>query len=229
MWGRKNRKELFINKKSRIKKTGKNLWYISDDFGPSDKELKLNVLIDAWYRQLDLHNKIYNSLNTKLMWFFAFVSTIQWYLLVNFFLSKRFLEYNVVVISLFVIVITIWLLILGYYIYLLRLRTFYTGPDILRQTKTFWSNEKDVFWLKFDTLWTLNDSYKRNSDTISSIWIWFKRILYSLFIYFILIIIYFLSIMIMSEKKTLAILKLQVIILLLFLITPQVVSIMNLH
>ena len=95
--------------------------------------------------------------------------------------------------SIFLFVL-IGILILWYYIYLLRLRTFYTWPDTFKQTKEFWNVKKDLFSLKYDTLATLNESYAINDRNISKIWKGFNKSLLWLSIYFILILLYLLII-----------------------------------
>ena len=66
-----------------------------------NQEDKLNLLIESWYKSLELHNKIYDALNKKIMWFFTLISATEWYLFINFFITKDFLNHCVLIKILF--------------------------------------------------------------------------------------------------------------------------------
>lgn len=156
-----------------------------------EQELKLDLLIDSWYKQLELHNKIFDTIDKKVMWFFTFVSAIEWYLIINYFISKN-LNWLITKDFILIMVLIIGVIILWIQIYILRWKKFCTWPNIYKQTKDFWQNEKTFYNLKKDTLSTLNDSYNENDKIILLKSRYFRYSVNLLIFYFVLIILYFL-------------------------------------
>ena len=152
------------------------------------QEKKIDILIDAWYKQLELHNKIYDALNKKIMWFFTLTWWIQWYLFVNVISTSGFLQNSYLLIL--ILIFIIWIMILWIHLYLLQLKTFKTGPDITKQKK-FLETKTTVYNLKHHTLWCLEKSYENNNKVINEIWEKFKLTLWALLLYLVLIVIYF--------------------------------------
>lgn len=164
------------------------------------QELKMDFLINSWYKQLELHNKIFDEIDKKVMWFLTFISAIEWYLLSNYFINKNlniFFTKNFI----FLVILIVWLFILWIQIFILKWKKFSTWPNIYKQTIEFWLDWKTFYSLKDDTLRTLNQSYNENDKIISYKAKCFRISINLLILYFILIFFYFLIPIIMSDEK----------------------------
>lgn len=156
-----------------------------------EREQKIDYLISNWFKELDIHKQIFNQIDQKVMWFFTFISAVQWYLIVNYFINKSlnvFISKDLILIE----VLMIWFIILWFQVFILRGKKFSTWPNVLTQTNSFKDDSKTLLNLKSSTLWTLNQSSNENNKVI---WDKSKIFRYSmnlLIIYFIFIIIYFL-------------------------------------
>ncbi|MDD2565211.1 MAG: hypothetical protein PHZ26_01385 [Candidatus Gracilibacteria bacterium] len=174
-------------------------------FGKKNKlekqqELKMDFLINSGYKQLELHNKIFDEIDKKVMWFLTFISAIEGYLLSNYFINKNlniFFTKNFI----FLVILIVGLFILGIQIFILKGKKFSTGPNIYKQTIEFWLDGKTFYSLKDDTLRTLNQSYNENDKIISYKAKCFRISINLLILYFILIFFYFLIPIIMSDEK----------------------------
>lgn len=157
----------------------------------SEKELKIDYLIENWYKELEIHRQIFNTIDQKVMWFFTFISAIQWYLIVNYLLNKslNFFETKNFIL---ILVLIIWFIILWIQIYILRWKRFSTWPNVLIQTNNFKDKSKTLLSLKSDTLWTLNQSSDDNNKVIWNKSKYFKYSMNLLIIYFVFVMLYFL-------------------------------------
>lgn len=155
------------------------------------KNEKIDFLIENWFKQLDLHNKIFDEIDKKVMWFFTFISAIEWYLIINYFIKKN-IDFFITKDFILILLILVWFIILWLQIYILKWKRFSTWPNIEKQTKEFRNEWKSFFDLKFDTLSTLNQSYAENDKIISKKSLIFRYSINLLIVYFLLIILYFL-------------------------------------
>lgn len=157
----------------------------------TDKALKIEYLIQNGYKELEIHRQIFNTIDQKVMWFFTFVSTIQWYLIVNFFIQRKlnlFISQDFVLI----LVLIIWFIILWLQIYILKWKLLATWPHTSSQTNRFKGEKTTLLDIKSDTLGTLNESSSQNSKIVWEKGKYFRYSINTLVLYFVFIIIYFL-------------------------------------
>ncbi|NUJ97827.1 hypothetical protein HGA92_03525 [Candidatus Gracilibacteria bacterium] len=156
-----------------------------------EREQKIDYLISNGFKELDIHKQIFNQIDQKVMWFFTFISAVQGYLIVNYFINKSlnvFISKDLILIE----VLMIGFIILGFQVFILRGKKFSTGPNVLTQTNSFKDDSKTLLNLKSSTLGTLNQSSNENNKVIGDKSKIFRYSMNLLIIYFIFIIIYFL-------------------------------------
>ncbi|MDD4151356.1 MAG: hypothetical protein PHR68_01965 [Candidatus Gracilibacteria bacterium] len=161
------------------------------DKGEIEKEAKIDYLIQNGYKELEILRQVFNTIDQKVMWFFTFVSAIQGYLIVNYFIDKS-LNFLITKDFVLILVLVIGFIILGFQVYILKGKIFATGPSVLIQTNIFKHDTKTLLNLKSDTLGALSESNDYNDKVIKNKAKYFRYSINTLIIYFVFIIIYFL-------------------------------------
>ncbi len=156
-----------------------------------EKENKIDYLISNWFKELEINNQIFNTIDQKIMWFFTFISAIQWYLLANKFIEKS-IDISKSKDLILILILVIWFTILWFNVYILKWKRFLTWPNTLSQTNEFKEDSKSLLNLKSNTLWALNQSNRENDIVIKNKSKYFRYSMNLLVTYFLFITVYFL-------------------------------------
>lgn len=159
----------------------------------------LNNFIKNRKESIQMQDNAFYTIDEKAKWFFLLISAVEWYMFVSFFINQTI---NILYSSdlILIILLILWLAILACLIWILQTKALHYWPNIAKQQKEFLTSKKKIknnsdIIVKYneDTLKSMNDSYEKNSNVIKQKSEVLKYCIRRTFIYFIIIIIYFLT------------------------------------